>query len=349
MKKSVKRILAAVLLAAAAGTSFPFLRSLADERSLAKPEDTVYAEACRLDTDKLIRKIIRLEKKRSAMPDKTALLPLYTALTERSDEFSAEQLIAQIQREETLPGIEEAFVEMYAAEQYDSAKMLALLDDPETAEETREYITSHCDFTEGTLCDIFRNNDGRTAVIAMQRLNAANPETAMRLVRTFMESDPDTVSDEKYIAICLGIAQYYEEHTDPDDIASMKNNYIPMMQQLAENGKSETVRNQAVYALGRLCDYDLFAWIIDNDRIDDYCKISVTERNYRQMKAWIAEAESEDDIRAVLDAMRIRPTLEIADALEEAIAQKKLPESDELHALIETIRAEGIPAVDKYE
>ena len=349
MKKSMKMILAAVLIAAAAAAAFPFVRSICDERALAKPEEAVYAQACKLDTDRLIRKIVRLEKKRPAMTDKTALLPLYKALAERSGEFSADQLIAQIQREDTLPGIEEALVEMYTAEEYDSAGMLALLDDPSIAEETKEYITAHCDFSEDTLCDIFRHNDGRTAVIAIQRLNASDSENAMQLVDEFVSSAQDNISDQKYIAICLGIAQYYEEHTSPEDIASMKNIYIPMIKTVFENGKSDLVRNQAVYALGRLCDYDLFAWLIGNENIDDYCKISVTERNYRQMKTWIAEAKSEDDIRAVLDAMRIMPTLEIADALEDAIAKGSLPESDELRSLIGDIKENGVHAVDKYD
>ena len=348
MKKTVKIILAAVLLAAA-GAAFPFIRNFSDEALLRKPEDEIYAKVCRLDTDRLIRKINRIENKYPDMTDKVALLPLYTALTERSSEFTADQLIAQIRREETQPGIEEAFVNMYAAEGYDSAGMLALLDDPETAEETKDYITAHCDLTPDELCGIFRGSDGRPAVIAIQRLAAADSETAMQLVDEFVSGAQDNISDQKYIAICLGIAQYYEEHTGPEDIESMKNIYIPMMKTIFENGKSDPVRDQAVYALGRLCDYDLFAWLIENEHIDKYCKISVTERNYRQMKTWIAEAKSEDDIRAVLDAMRIMPTLEIADALEEAITQGNLPESAELRSLIETIRAEGVHAVDKYD
>ncbi len=348
MKKSVKIILAAVLLAAACA-AFPFVRSLSDEALLRKPEDEVYAKMCRLDTDRLIRKINRIEKKYPDMSDKAALLPLYTALTERSSEFTADQLIAQIRQEETRPGIEEAFVNMYAAEGYDSAGMLALLDDPETAEETKEYITAHCNLTPDELCGIFRGSDGRPAVIAIQRLAAEDSEAAMQLVDEFVSGAPENISDQKYIAICLGIAQYYEEHTGPEDVASMKDIYIPMMKTIFENGKSDLVRDQAVYALGRLCDYDLFAWLIGNGNIDQYCKISVIERNYRQMKTWIAAAKSEDDIRAVLDAMQIMPTLEIADALEEAITQGSLPESADLRSLIETVRAKGVHAVDKYD
>ena len=121
-----------------------------------------------------------------------------------------------------------------------------------------------------------------------------------------------------------------------------------MMKKIFEQGGSEQVKNQAIYALGRICDYDLFKWIIEHKSINKYTKISVAERNYRPMLKWIEEAKSEDDILAVMEAMEICPTLEIADALEASVKQGKLPNSEELNSVIDYTRKNGIPAVDKY-
>ena len=66
------------------------------------------------------------------------------------------------------------------------------------------------------------------------------------------------------------------------------------------------------------------------------------------MLKWIEEAKSEDDILAVMEAMEIHPMLEIADALEASVKQGKLPNSEELNSVIDYIRKNGVPAVDKY-
>ena len=345
-----KKLLAAVLLSAAAiGISVPLLLKLSDRRLLTMPEDAAYAEMQKRSAGQLIRKINRLEKKLPSMEDKTALLPLYAALIDKADEFSAEQLIAQIKRKKTLAGIESAFVEMYAADGYDSAGMLELLDDPELAEETKEHIVSHCDFSAAELCDIFRSSDGRTAVIAIQKLAASDSEQAMALVQEFVSDDSAARSNDQNIAVCLGIAQYYEDHRDTPEGEEMKRIYVPMIQKIFEQSGDTLVQNQAVYALGRMCDYDLFKWVIEHDRIDFYTKISVIERNVRLMQTQIASAESEEDIRAVIEAMQLHPVLDVGEALQEAIDQGRLSVSDELTALIAHIREEGVPAVNKYD
>ena len=347
--KKIKYVLAGLVLAVAAGIAAVLGVQQSDRRLLSAPEEEVYAAVRGWSTERLIRRINRIEKKLPEMPDKTALLPLLSALCERADEFTADELIEQIQRRETLPGIEEAFVKMYAAGGYDSKAMLALLDDTELSEETKEYITSHCGFTADELSEIFRSTDGRTAVIAIQRISAENSEAAMQLVREFTESGDGSIPEEKAAALCLGIAQYYEEHREPEDIAAMKDIYIPMMKKLLQEAQSQRVRDQAVYALGRICDYELFAWLMENGSLDRSLKISVTERNYRPMKRWIEEAESEEDILAVTEAMEIYPILEIADALEKAIEQGTLEDTERLRSVIEHIREKGIPAVDKYD
>ncbi len=271
------------------------------------------------------------------------------ALIERSDEFSETELIECICEKDTQEGMDEAFVAMYANQKYDPSRMLELIYEPEISEHTKECITAHCDFSVDELSEIFRGTDGKTATIAIKRISESDSETAMQLVNEFLDAKIGSISDEKYVSICQGIANYYEEHKSPEDIESMKNIYIPMMKKIFKDGHSAYVKNQAVYALGRICDYDLFAWLIENDDIDFLLKISVAERNYRPMKRWIEAAESEDDIHAVIEAMKILPTLEIADAIEDAIKRGKLSESDALRSVIEYIRKEGVHAVDKYE
>ena len=55
-----------------------------------------YVEVKEYSTSRLIRRINKLEKQFPNIQSKTKLLPLYTALLERSDEFSEEQLVSVI-------------------------------------------------------------------------------------------------------------------------------------------------------------------------------------------------------------------------------------------------------------
>ena len=348
MKLKKKIVIAAVILAVTAGGgSVPLGRFISDRALFSKSEDEIYQKMKKESSEKLIKRINRYEKKLPAMPDKTTLLPLYTALMEKAGEFSGEQLIGLIRDKDTLAGMETVLVEMYAADGYDSAEIRPLLDDPELEENTKASIVSNCDFSTDELCDIFRKYDGLTAVTAMKEIANTDSDAAMQLVDEFIKSG--TQSAEKYQSVCLGIAQYYEEHHTAKDLEAMQTVYIPMLKQIYEQNPSKLVRNQAVYAMARICDYELFTWLIENESIDDILKISVIERNYRLMKAQVSRAESEEDIRAVMEAMRILPTLEIADAMQQAVDAGNLPASAELRLLIDEIRREGVPAVDKYE
>ena len=347
MKLKKKIVIAALIIALAGGGSFPLGRLISDRMLFSKSEDEIYARMKKVSSEKLIKKINRFEKKLPAMPDKTELLPFYTALMERAGDYSAEELIELIRDQDTLAGIETVLVKMYAADGYDSSSIRPLLDDPEIDENTKSCIVSNCGFSKDDLCDIFRKYDGLTAVTAMKKLSGADSAAAMSLVDEFAKSGSN--SDEKYQSVCLGIAQYYEEHHTPEDIHTMQTAYIPMLKQIYEQNQSPLVRDQAVYAMARICDYELFTWLIENENIDDTLKISVIERNYRLMKDQVGRAKSEEDIRAVIDAMRILPMIEIADEMQNAVDAGSLPASEELLSLIDESRREGVHAIDKYE
>ena len=343
MKKR-KVLFTALIVALAACVSVSLVCSWSERQLLKKPENEIYEEMKKLSAGKLIRKINRLETKYPDMEDKTELLPLYQALIDKADEFSDEQLIDLIQKRDTLAGIEEALIEMYAANGYDGTKLIVLLDDPDIADETKSNIVSRLDYSVDELCDIFRKFDDRTAVIAMQKLNMADSGKALQLVDELLASDQGgtELSFGKYKAICLGIANYYEKSSSSEEAAEIRAEYAPVLKKIYHQSSSGLVQDQAVYALGRICDYELFSWIIEHDQIDFQLKVSVIERNTELMKMQIASAKSEDDIRAVMKAMNLHPVYALAAPLQKAVEQGNLPASEELLELIDHIQKEGI-------
>ena len=350
MKK--KRVLfAALTIVLTAGVSVHFAQAWSDRQLFKKSEDEIYEEMTKLSAGKLIRKINRLESKIPTAEDKIQLLPFYTALIDKADEFSDEQLISLIRKRNTLEGIDEAFIEMYAENGYDAEKMTALLDDPDIAEVTKTHIVSRLDYPVDKLCEIFREFDDRTAVVAMQKLNISNPGKALQLVDELLASDQNATEFPfgKYKAICLGIANYYEKSDSPEEAAEIRSQYVPVLKNIYSKSNSGLVKDQAIYALARMCDKELFSWLIESDQIDSELKGSVIERNIRLMKDMIASAKSEDDIRSVIHAMNLHPIYALAEPLQKAVEQGNLPASEELLQLIDDLQNNGVRFVDKYD
>lgn len=324
-------------------------RSVSDKRLLNMPEDELYMQMSELDSEQLINIINRLEKKYPTMEEKTRLIPLFTALIEKADNFSVEQLIDLISEKKTLSGIDSAFVEMYTINEYDASKLLALLDDSDIADETKDYIVSIGDFSAEELVEIFRMYDSQISVTAIKRLAAVAPDKLANLVEESTSSDHEEVSDEKNRAICLAIAGYYEDCTNKEEADVVREQFAPVLKQFYEQSNSELVQDEAIYALGRICDNEWFAWIIDNNSINKYTKISVIERNFKMLKAMVESTKSEEEISSVIKAMKLHPLLDIGESLQIAIDKGTLPKSDELESLIAFIQKEGIKAVDKYD
>ena len=350
MKKR-KVLFTALIVALAACVSVSLVCSWSERQLLKKPGNEIYEEMKKLSAGKLIRKINRLESKIPTAEDKIQLLPFYTALIDKADEFSDEQLISLIRKRNTLEGIDEAFIEMYAENGYDAEKMTALLDDPDIAEVTKTHIVSRLDCPVDKLCEIFREFDDRTAVVAMQKLNISNPGKALQLVDELLASDQNATEFPfgKYKAICLGIANYYEKSDSPEEAAEIRSQYVPVLKNIYSKSNSGLVKDQVIYALARMCDKELFSWLIESDQIDSELKGSVIERNIRLMKDMIASAKSEDDIRSVIEAMNLHPIYALAEPLQKAVEQGNLPASEELLQLIDDLQNNGVRFVDKYD
>lgn len=349
MKKTKLISFVIILVVVTIGTLMLVLSSVSEKRLLNLPEDELYTQMSKLESEQLISKINRLEKKHQTMEEKARLIPLFTALIKKADDFSEEQLIELISEKKTLSGIDSAFAEMFTMNEYNDSKLLALLDDSDIADETKEYIVSKADFSAEEFIEIFRMHDSRISVTAIKRLAAIAPDKMENLIEESISSEYEKVSDEKNRAICLAIAGYYEECANKDEANAVREQFAPVLKQIYEQSSSDLVRDEAIYALGRICDNEWFAWIIDNSTIDKYTKISVIERNFNMLKAMVESAKSEEEISSVIKAMKIHPVLDVGESLQLAIKKETLTESEELNSLIAFIQKEGMRAVDKYE
>ena len=121
-----------------------------------------------------------------------------------------------------------------------------MLDDDDIAIETKEYIVSHADYSADELCGIFRKSENRTAVIAIKRISMCDSETALQLVNETLQAGKNgkEISDDQYIAICIGIANYFEETHADAETDRTKNDYIAVLKQIF--GQADSVGKKLI-------------------------------------------------------------------------------------------------------
>lgn len=133
------------------------------------------------------------------------------------------------------------------------------------------------------------------------------------------------------------------------DQTDSKKLYVELIKDIYSTNDSSLVKDQAIYALARICDYELFSWLIYSEDIDFDLKVTVIERNINLMQKQILESNSIDDIQAIVYAMNLHPIINIANEITRAIENGNLEKNDELTDLVNKISKEGIMVVNKYE
>lgn len=317
-------------------------------------EEEIYSSKKNTPADDLVSEIIELEEALPTMDEKIAILPHLMALIEMGDEFSASELIELIENQNTDVGLDSAFVKMYIDKGADPSDLLALLDDDGVAQETKEYIVALGDFSTTELSSIFNSHNDNIAVVAMKRIAVIDDQLALELAVPVFSASNKKITDSKYIAAFLGVAEYCENHigdtTEEAALAlKLKDQVVPIMQSLYNTSSNELMKDQAIYAMARMGDYDVFAYIIESEDIDFDLKVTTIERNVDVMIEKISTATTLEEIDVIISAMRLHPIIEVGEALEMAISEGKLAATRDTSSIISFIENNGIEGVNKYE
>lgn len=316
-------------------------------------EDIFYSKE-KVPADDLIKEIIELESALPSSNDKSAIVPHLVALIEKSDEFTSDELVNLIKDSKTDVALDSAFVKMLVNKVSDTTGLMSLLEDDSVAQETKEYIVALGAFSASEFAEIFKKNTDSVAIVAMKRITAMDENLAYELALPVLTASNEKVTSEQYIAACLGVAQYFENHAplsakDEDAYVKAKESVVTCIKKLYNTDSDELVKDQAIYALARMGDYDVFEYIINSEEIDFDLKVSTIERNIPLMIETISNASSVDEIKTVITAMQLHPIIDVGSALSDAISTGKIAKSVEITSLISYIETNGIKGVNKYE
>lgn len=234
---------------------------------------------------------------------------------------------------------------MYIKNEYDSAKLLELLH-ADISVEAKEYIVATGRFSSESLADIFKQNDGYIAVIAMKRIAIDNEKLAYELSEPILSGNTQRQNPQKCIAAILGTTRFYELNPT---LISEKSEFIHKLKDIYSSSGNELLQDQSVYAMARISDFEAFSYIVTSDEIDFDLKVSTIERNVKLIRNIISGAPSDEEIDVVIQAMKLHPILDVGSELVAAIKNGTLKENPDIISAIEFIEKSGIEGVDKYE
>lgn len=316
-------------------------------------EEEIYETKKNSSGKELIDEIIQLEESLPEDDDRIAILPHLIALIEKSDEFKNKEIIELIKDEKTKIGLDSALVKMYLNNGGNSSELFSLLYEENITPELKEYVVSITDFSTDELAKIFTSFSNNVSIIAMKRIAIIDNKLAFDLSNNVLVNNGSRISDEKYIAAFLGFTEYYEKNFDDEDvkseISSTKENFISIMRSLYNTTSNNLLKDQIIYAMARMKDFDLFSYIIMSEDIDFYLKVSAIERNIDLLINKVSTAKSAEELSTVAYAMKLHPIVEVGNELKKLISKKQFIVTKDILELADYIEQNGILGAYKYE
>ena len=291
----------------------------------------------------LVKEIIILEKALPKDDDKMALLVHLVALREKHDEFTEGELIDLIKRADTDDALDSCLVEMYVRKGGDVSRLAALLEDDSIDSYIKEYIVATADLPKDTLTQAAKLNKDSITVTAMKRLAVEDEEQAFELAMSIVRDTSDDLTGEQCWAACLGLAQHLENHYPATEAEKeQKAEVVTWLKNLHATSSDELARDQAIYALARIADEEIFCYIMENEDIDDALKLTTVERNIALVKEMARNAASLEEMKPVLLAMKVLPVTQVGNEISKAVSSERIPMTPEIEEVLAYVKAEGI-------
>jgi len=275
-------------------------------------EDEIYAFKLNNAPNELLNEIIEIDKEKINDQGKVALIPFLSALIQKYDTFSEEEILEILEKYDLSSEIETAFIKMYFMKTKETESLIPLLNGESLSDNAKGYMVAIGKLPTTQLKKIIDSFDNEVTVIAMKKLLVADKDLAFQVGEKILLETATEVSNEKLIAAFLAVGGYY--YSNPD-IETNKERISEKLKTIFVNHNDELVRDNAIYALSKMRSDELLEYILDNEDIDNSLKISAVDRNLKRLAKLAQEFTSEHELELVLKAMNVLPILEIGELL----------------------------------
>ena len=256
--------------------------------------------------------------------DMIALLPLVQALRAKKEEFTEEEIITLLEKFDENAAMAELLVTIYRDKDADFQKLYPLLKNDSLSDKAKQEIVAAANFTPQQFEEICRQYDNSAAVFAMQKLMVQDANRAYVLALEIL-ADKKQISDAKLKMASLTISEYFNTHKGE----SAEKKAVAEKLKSFQSNAGELVKDQLIYAMANLKDFDVFTYIINSNEIDKDLKITAIQQNLNVMLEKIDSGLSAEELNLILTAMQIHPIFEIGDALAAALEKNQVPKEKE--------------------
>lgn len=247
--------------------------------------------------------------------------------------------------------LEQALIRIYINNKYDSNHLMSLITNDNLCLDSQEFIVSQLPLSKNKLIELYQNYDDYMAIIAMTKLIVLDSSMAYNISKETLLNKNNKTTDDKLIASCIGIGEYYNLNKS---IYTKDSKIDLVMKELINTTENSLVKDNAVYALSKMNNFENFKYIIDHQNIDFELKVSTIEENTNTLISKINSNFSENDMQYISKSMKLHPILEVGEALKLNITAKNKTSSNyqinnEILDLIKYIEKNGIRSVKDYE
>lgn len=268
------------------------------------------------------------------MTEETIILA--TALDERFDEYSEDEVVSLIKDAANELTFRYIFLELYCHEAYGSEKRTAngndmvrkMIFDSSVQPVLKDYMIGSLDFSDEEgyqmLLSVANGEEDLLAFQAIKRINRINNEDGIAISREILKSC-DMQMPQKINAALKTMSKFFREtrikNGFTESLEEEKLNFIEICNNIINNSKTRDVLfDSAVFALSDMTDSQAITAIIENSNIDDAAKSYSVEQNYLTLVS-MAKSGDEKELAVVCQAMAMNPLKELREPLATALTQ----------------------------
>ncbi len=316
------------------------------DRFEGKTTSEIYEEERKKTKEELINEILTVEKEVRFGEDEMLLAPSIYALMEKEDEFTEDELLELIKKDESGDILDEALIRIITKKEPKRETVLELIYDKRISAGAKGMLFSRGKLETRDLVDIIVVGTPEITTLAMKVLCVRDEDEAFKWAASVLKGERLNVSDEQRTCACIGFTAYYEKQ-DPHVKEELKTEYLPILRKIGKEQPGTILGDKAVYSMIYMRDYGVIRELLLDENLDYELKVSAIDTCYGTLIDEIEKNTSLDRIDAVIKSLEIHPVIDVAEALEKAIEDGRYIKDEEIMLLIEQSKDNGVRGVNK--
>ncbi|WP_053366505.1 hypothetical protein [Bacillus sp. FJAT-27245] len=327
-------------------------KSDALQKYLGRNEESVESQLQTLETEQLIEEIDAIA---STEETDDKLMPFVSALFEKKNKVQDSQLLKVVKDKTKADKTRLAMVDLYLHKHEKepiTEELKELLKSPDINETVKTKIVAGAKFSGKDvplLKELIAKDDALVAFHSLKQLTNANAKEAYTIASEIL-SNLDVAPKDKVSAALKSTAKYLKKQTPtPKNDLKAEEEFLNLSFKLIETSDDGYLKDSAFFAVSDLQSEKAMKKIIESNSVDRELKVFAIDQNFATLKKMLQTNPTESDIKVVVEAMKLYPIVDLADALENAVKTVNNPPlKQEAKDTITLMKEQGVKGNEKW-